>query len=94
MNASVEVVIGESKGVVLVPAEVLHELAVGQYAVFVIGAGGPLTMRPVEVGLRDQRRDHERPAAGRDRQLSIRLMERWASRMACQSVACPSSCAI
>lgn len=53
MSAGVEVVAAERKGVLLVPIAALRELAPGQYAVFVAGTAGELTMRPVQVGLKD-----------------------------------------
>jgi RND family efflux transporter MFP subunit len=53
MTAEVEIVAGEAKGALLVPAQALRELTPGQYAVFVVKPDGELEMRPVEVGLRD-----------------------------------------
>ncbi len=53
MNAAVEVVAGEARNALLVPAEALREVADGQYAVFVVQSDGELEMRIVEVGLRD-----------------------------------------
>jgi len=52
LNASVDVVAGEAKGVVLVPVEALRQIDADQYAVFVVENGEPL-MRMVEVGLQD-----------------------------------------
>jgi HlyD family secretion protein len=53
MNADVEVISDEAYDVVLAPIQALREIADGQVAVFVVGADGELTMRPVEVGLQD-----------------------------------------
>ena len=53
MSASLEVVTAERRGVLLVPIVALRELGPGQYAVMVASPGGELTMRPVEVGLKD-----------------------------------------
>jgi multidrug efflux pump subunit AcrA (membrane-fusion protein) len=53
MNAEIEVVAGEAQDAVLVPLQALREMAVDQHAVFVVGAGGELEMRLVEVGLKD-----------------------------------------
>jgi HlyD family secretion protein len=53
MSASAEVVMGERKGVLLVPIAALRELGPGQYAVMVASPGGALAMRPVQVGLKD-----------------------------------------
>ena len=53
MTAEVEVVAGEARGVPLVPLQALREISEGQYAVFVVGAGDKLEMRPVEIGLQD-----------------------------------------
>lgn len=53
MTADVEIVAGEAKGALLVPAQALRELAPGSYAVFVVKDDGQLEMRPVAVGLRD-----------------------------------------
>ncbi len=53
MNATVEVVVAERTGVVLVSLEAVREMAPGQHAVFVVGADGELELRPVTVGLRD-----------------------------------------
>ena len=53
MNASVELIAAERRGVVLVPIEAVRELAPGQDAVFVVAPDGELLMRPVQVGLKD-----------------------------------------
>ena len=52
MNASVEVIAGQTEDALLVPVEALRELGPGQYAVFVMANGQP-TLRPVKVGLQD-----------------------------------------
>ena len=53
MTVSVEVVAGQAEGALLVPVQALREVAPGQYTVFVVDAGGKLTLRPVEIGLKD-----------------------------------------
>jgi len=53
MNADVEVISAESRGVVIVPVRALRELGQGKYAVFVVQPDGELEMRLVEVGLKD-----------------------------------------
>ena len=53
LSAEVEITSGEAKDVLLVPIQALRELSPGQYAVFVVEAGGELELRPVEVGLKD-----------------------------------------
>ena len=53
MSADVEIVAGEAKNALLVPAQALRELAPGSYAVFVVGADNQLKLTPVTVGLRD-----------------------------------------
>lgn len=53
MNAVVEIIAAQRQGSVMVPIEAVRELGPGQYAVFVVGPNGTLTMRPVEVGLTD-----------------------------------------
>jgi RND family efflux transporter MFP subunit len=53
MNADVEVTAGEARNAVLVPIQALREIALDQYAVFVVGADDELEMRIVEVGLKD-----------------------------------------
>jgi multidrug efflux pump subunit AcrA (membrane-fusion protein) len=53
MNAEIEVIAGEARDAVMVPFQALREIAVDQYAVFVVGTDGELEMRPVEVGLKD-----------------------------------------
>jgi multidrug efflux pump subunit AcrA (membrane-fusion protein) len=53
MTADVEVIAAESTGTLLVPTQALRELSPGQYTVFVVGDGGDLEMRTVEVGLMD-----------------------------------------
>ena len=52
MNATVDVIGGQTEGAILVPVESLRELSPGQYAVFVMENGEP-QMRLVEVGLMD-----------------------------------------
>lgn len=53
MTADVEIIAAETREALLVPVEALHELAEGQYAVFVVDPDGNLEMRTVEVGLSD-----------------------------------------
>ena len=53
MTVDVEVRAAEALDAVLVPIEALREIAEGQYAVFVVSAGGELEARTVEVGLQD-----------------------------------------
>ena len=53
MSADVEIVAGEAKNALLVPAQALRELAPGSFAVFVVGADDQLKLTPVTVGLRD-----------------------------------------
>ncbi|MCX6077991.1 MAG: efflux RND transporter periplasmic adaptor subunit [Chloroflexi bacterium] len=53
MTADVEVVAGEAKSTVLVPAQALRELAAGSYAVFSVQADNSLKLTPVTIGLRD-----------------------------------------
>ncbi len=53
MNADVEVISAEARGVLLVPIQALRELGEGRYAVFVVQPDGQLALRPVEVGLMD-----------------------------------------
>ncbi|MCJ7738449.1 MAG: efflux RND transporter periplasmic adaptor subunit [Anaerolineae bacterium] len=53
MTVDVEVLAAEALDAVLVPIEALREVAEGQYAVFVVSAGGELEVRTVEVGLQD-----------------------------------------
>ena len=53
MSAEVEIIAGEAKNALLVPAQALRELAPGSYAVFVVGADEQLKLTPVTVGLRD-----------------------------------------
>ncbi len=52
LNATVDVIGGQTAGAILVPVESLRELSPGQYAVFVMENGEP-QMRLVEVGLMD-----------------------------------------
>jgi RND family efflux transporter MFP subunit len=52
LNASVDVIAGSATNAVLVPIVALHELAPGEFAVFVVINGVP-TLRPVKVGLQD-----------------------------------------
>jgi len=53
MSAEVEIIAGEAKGALLIPAQALRELAPGSFAVFVVGTNEQLTLTPVTVGLRD-----------------------------------------
>ncbi len=53
MTAEVEVVAGEAKGTVLVPAQALRELSAGSYAVFMVQSDSSLKLTPVTIGLRD-----------------------------------------
>ncbi len=53
MSAEVEIIAGEAKNALLVPAQALRELAPGSYAVFVVQPDGQLKLTPVTVGLRD-----------------------------------------
>jgi len=53
MSAEVEIIAGEAKNALLVPAQALRELAAGSYAVFVVQPDGQLKLTPVTVGLRD-----------------------------------------
>jgi HlyD family secretion protein len=53
MTAEVEVVAGEAKNTVLVPAQALRELSAGSFAVFVVQPDGSLKLTPVTAGLRD-----------------------------------------
>lgn len=53
MSAEVEIIAGEAKGALLIPAQALRELAPSSFAVFVIGTDEQLTLTPVTVGLRD-----------------------------------------
>lgn len=53
MSADVELIAAETLDALLVPVQAIRELALGSYAVFVVGSDGTLQMRPVEVGLRD-----------------------------------------
>jgi HlyD family secretion protein len=53
MTSSIEVINAEAKDVVLVPVEAIHDIGDGQYAVFVVGDDGSLTLTVVEVGLND-----------------------------------------
>jgi len=53
MTAEVEVVAGEAKGAVLIPAQALRELSAGAYAVFMVQPDGSLKLTPVTTGLRD-----------------------------------------
>lgn len=53
MTVAVEVVAGEAKSVVLVPAQALRELSAGSYAVFVVQPDSSLKLTPVTTGLRD-----------------------------------------
>jgi len=53
MSADVELIAAETHDALLVPVQALRELTSDSYAVFVVDTDGDLTMRPVEVGLRD-----------------------------------------
>ena len=53
MSAEVEIIAGEAKNALLVPAQALRELAAGSYAVFVVQPDGQLKLTPVTIGLRD-----------------------------------------
>ena len=53
LSASVEVILAESKDVLEVPVEAVHDLGDGQYAVSVVNDDGSLSLRVVEVGLMD-----------------------------------------
>ncbi len=53
MNGDVEVISAEAHDVVLVPIQALREIGDGQYAVFIVGDDDELTMRVIEIGLRD-----------------------------------------
>jgi HlyD family secretion protein len=52
MGASVEVIAGQAQNAVIIPVDALHEYAPGKYSVFVM-QDGKLTVRNVEVGLKD-----------------------------------------
>jgi len=52
MNAAVDVIAAEARGVLLVPIEALREIETGEYGVFVVENGVP-QLRSVEVGLMD-----------------------------------------
>lgn len=53
MTASVEVISAEAQNAVLLPVEAIHDIGDGDYAVFVEGEDGTLTLVVVEVGLND-----------------------------------------
>ncbi|MGD2177183.1 MAG: efflux RND transporter periplasmic adaptor subunit, partial [Anaerolineae bacterium] len=53
MNAEVEVISAEARGVVLAPVQALRLIGDGRYAVFVVQPDGELALRMVEVGLQD-----------------------------------------
>ena len=53
MTVEAELIAGEARGALIVPAQALRELAPGSYAVFLVGENDQLTMTPVTVGLRD-----------------------------------------
>lgn len=53
MSAEVEIIAGEAKNALLVPAQALRELSAGSYAVFVVQPDGQLKLTPVTIGLRD-----------------------------------------
>jgi len=52
MGASVEIIGGQAQNAVLIPVDALHEYAPDKYSVFVV-QNGKLTVRDVEVGLKD-----------------------------------------
>lgn len=52
MNATVEIIGGETADALLVPVEALREIDTDEYAVFVVESGTPV-LRTVEVGLMD-----------------------------------------
>jgi HlyD family secretion protein len=52
LNATAEVIGGQAEGALIVPVEALHEITLGEYAVFVMENGEP-QLRMVEVGLMD-----------------------------------------
>ena len=53
MTVSVEVVGGEARNALLVPAQALREIAPGSFAVFVVQPDNSLKLTPVSIGLRD-----------------------------------------
>jgi HlyD family secretion protein len=53
LQASVDIIKGQAKGVVLVPIIALRDLGNGSYSVFVAGQDGELKLRVIEVGLMD-----------------------------------------
>jgi RND family efflux transporter MFP subunit len=53
MSAEVEIIAGEAKNTLLIPAQALRELSAGSYAVFVVQPDGQLKLTPVTAGLRD-----------------------------------------
>jgi len=53
MNATVQVIAQQAQNVLTVPVTALKDLGNGQYAVFVVGSDGKLTLTPVKVGLND-----------------------------------------
>jgi multidrug efflux pump subunit AcrA (membrane-fusion protein) len=54
LNATVEVIGGQSMNALLVPVEALHDLGDGSYGVFVVNrTTGKMTLTPVTVGLMD-----------------------------------------
>ncbi len=52
MNATVDVISGQTTNALLVPVEALREISAGSYAVFIV-VDGELELRPVNVGLMD-----------------------------------------
>jgi RND family efflux transporter MFP subunit len=52
-SASVDVIAASVNDAVLVPVEALREISPGSYVVFVVDSSGGLTMRPVQVGLKN-----------------------------------------
>jgi RND family efflux transporter MFP subunit len=53
LNASVEVIGGQSMNTLLVPVEAIHDMGNGTYGVFVVDSTGKMTLTPVTVGLMD-----------------------------------------
>lgn len=53
MTAEVEIIAGQAQGALLVSVQALREVTPGQYSVFVVESDGKLTLRPVEIGLKD-----------------------------------------
>jgi RND family efflux transporter MFP subunit len=53
LSASVEVISKEVNNAILVPNEALKSLGGNQYAVFIVGNDGTLTLTPVQIGMAD-----------------------------------------